>query len=310
MDEPLRAIDLCCGAGGWACAARGLPIEFLVVADLAADCLETWRVNHAQRHANCDRLEVDLSTKEGILAVLGSVESLGVDLVLGGIPCEQISLARSNNSKAVPEVQMDRWYALLDNCLELVRVLRPAWWAIEDVIAIERHLPLPLWFGQAIPHRRMDASEFGPQKRLRSFLGVFPEPRPVPGPRTLGEVLRAGPWRTIPKHEDYERSKRQYYSPGFIRVWEPDQPGYTVMDWGPRHARAAMIEAPDGNLRCLDWQEAAALQGFPEDYLFAASYTRTWKMIAQAIPIQVGRAILAAICQAVETKQTAAGSRQ
>ena len=47
-------------------------------------------------------------------------------------------------------------------------------------------------------------------------------------------------------------------------------------------------------VRVLEWQEAAALQGFPPDYIFAASWSRAWKMVAQAIPVQVGRAILQA----------------
>lgn len=51
----------------------------------------------------------------------------------------------------------------------------------------------------------------------------------------------------------------------------------------------------DGLVRVLEWQEAAALQGYPADYVFAASWSRTWKLVAQSIPIQVRRAILQAI---------------
>ncbi|MBM3956596.1 MAG: DNA cytosine methyltransferase [Gemmatimonadetes bacterium] len=39
----------------------------------------------------------------------------------------------------------------------------------------------------------------------------------------------------------------------------------------------------------------ARLQGFPEDYLFFGSPTAVWKMIGQAVQIDAGRAILAAI---------------
>ena len=37
--EPITAVDLCCGAGGWACAARGLPISIVA----AAVCRQTER---------------------------------------------------------------------------------------------------------------------------------------------------------------------------------------------------------------------------------------------------------------------------
>lgn len=39
------------------------------------------------------------------------------------------------------------------------------------------------------------------------------------------------------------------------------------------------------------------MQGFPDDYLFACGYNRATKMIGQAIQIDVGRAILKAVCR-------------
>ena len=45
----------------------------------------------------------------------------------------------------------------------------------------------------------------------------------------------------------------------------------------------------------MDWQEQAIVQGFPEDFSFVGGLQRTQKMLGQAIPIYVGRAILKAI---------------
>ena len=82
---PLRAIDLCCGAGGWACAARGLPIEFVAVVDLAADALEAWRQNHQPFHPHCRLVNQDLRGRPGSRG-----EELGrIDLIVAGIPCEE-----------------------------------------------------------------------------------------------------------------------------------------------------------------------------------------------------------------------------
>lgn len=92
MNNPIRAIDLCCGAGGWAFASRGLPIHFIAVADIAPDCLETWRANHADDHPGCTVIECDLS--KGTDEVLNAVQGQRVDLVLGGIPCAEISVMR------------------------------------------------------------------------------------------------------------------------------------------------------------------------------------------------------------------------
>lgn len=46
MNTTIRAIDLCAGAGGWACAARGLPITIVAAVDFWRPACETYRLNH------------------------------------------------------------------------------------------------------------------------------------------------------------------------------------------------------------------------------------------------------------------------
>jgi len=296
----LMAVDLCCGAGGWAAAARGLPIEFIAVADIVEDCLETWRINHANDHPRCQIIKADLSTSAGLKSVQKAMAELPVDLVLGGIPCEEISIARAN--KPPDRDTMETWQRLLNGCLALVDELQPRWWCFEDVPAVIKYLPLPLWHGREIPYRIIDAAEYGPQSRVRAFVGQFPEPVPPANNKAcLADVLRPGPYRTLKHVERFKPAKRQYYSAGLMRVLDPRGPSPTIVDWGTRHARGAMIPTDFGPPRLMEWQEAARLQGFPENYVFAASWSRTWKLVAQAIPIYVGRAILAAICEEAGT---------
>lgn len=298
----IRALDLCCGAGGWLCAARGLPVEFVAAADRAADCLETVQLNHAADHPGCRLLQCDLATEEGVAQVLDACRG-GVDLVVGGIPCEQVSTARHGLKESVEG--MRPWHALIDRCFDLVRLLRPRWWCLEDVIQVEKHLPPPLHLGIPFACRRIQASRYGPQRRLRTFVGRFPPPAPPePGPRTLGEILRPGPHRTQPGQAALDRvpdgcgRRSAHIGRTKARVLSPDRPSPCVIsstDLGSRQRRAYMVERGDGLLRQLSWQEMALLQGFPGDYLFAANQGRTSKMVGQAIPIQVGRAILRAI---------------
>lgn len=392
--RPLVAVDLCCGAGGWAVAARGLPIRFAAVADMAADCLETWAINHRAAHPGCRLIECDLSTPDGADAVLSAlqVDRVKVDLVLGGIPCEQVSTARGN--KPLKEGEQERLHALIDHVWRLIQEIRPRYWCIEDVEAIVPHLPTPIGGGLNFEVRKIDASEYGPQARERVFFGVYPWPiaAPKPGPRTLGEVLRPGPYRTLSNLAKYERSRSKWYA-GKVRVQEPDEPGATVISasngrsnergitgtvmprdnyasgrvGGPAAAGPTVMDPSDqgrggrahigvplvgaqarnldaqepsptvtesyrcdertvplarvqdagqpcptvaafngrdghaqpvdqdGLVRVLEWQEAALLQGFDPSYVFAASWSRTWKLVAQAIPIQVGVAVLEAI---------------
>lgn len=302
--KPIRAIDLCCGAGGWAAAARGLPIEWVAVADLASDCLETWRINHAWDHPGVRILQEDLATDMGVCRVLDACEAWA-DLVVGGIPCEEVSCARGAN-KPDPTV-MERWHQLLDNVLGLVKRIGPRWWSIEDVIQVEGHLVTPIEFGSSYPVRRIDASDFGPQRRLRTFIGAFPSDlRARPDRRrTLGECLSPGPFATEPAIESYTVNPpgRNASRVGHdaIRLLDPDRPCFTIMGslgQGSRQRRAFMTRSPTGVARRLTWQECARVQGFPEDYLFAATGAgRLQKMVGQAISVDVGRAILEAVCR-------------
>lgn len=296
--KPLQAIDLCCGAGGWAFASRGLPIRFVAVADIASDCLETWHTNHASDHPGCSIVEHDLSHGTDELTRL--VADHRIDLVLGGIPCAEISPMRQKRpSSAI----MAEWYALLDACLAFADRTDVQFWCFEDVIQIEKLLPLPLFHGKEIPVWRANAAGFGPQSRVRSFIGRFPVPTPRhSAERTLAECLRPGPHLTIRRQEDYERLRYPGQQITLLageqtaRVLAGDAPSPTVLAGGPhrgqRQRRNWMVEDDRGRLRILSFQEFARLQGFPDDALFACGACRAQEMVGQAIPINVGRAIL------------------
>ncbi|MCC6421058.1 MAG: DNA cytosine methyltransferase [Gemmataceae bacterium] len=332
------------------------------MADLAADCLETVELNHQAAHPDMRLVCCDLSTAEGVQAVLDVVGERVVDLVCGAIPCEQVSQARAN--RPLKPGELEALQRLLDRCFDIVRKLRPRWWVFEDVEGILPHLPAPMFDGLNYTVRKIQASDYGPQSRVRVFFGVFPDPaQPEPGPRVLGDILRPGPYRTLPQLRQYKRTASKWYGQGGekrCRVQSPTQASGTVISsqggMGSNAERSAMIplvradqpssavtesfrcderevvhdpwqrERPtdahaasrtvaegsgrgdglpvrqdDQLVRVMEWQEAALLQGFPPNYVFAASWSRTWKLVAQAIPICVGRAILRAIATEHQT---------
>jgi len=300
----LTAIDLCCGAGGWAIASRGLPIEFAAVVDWAPDCLETWRLNHQAAHPEARRLKLDLSHPAAVRRVIEATAGRPVELILGGIPCEQITPLRSGRVRPTA-ADMDELHRLIDNVLTIVRELSPRYWCIEDVVQIERHLPLPLVFGREIPRRRIDAAEFGPQRRRRTYLREFPPPvaDPTDAAMTLGDCLDRGPFLTEPRIDEMASLQKlgshgHHLRGDCYRPLDPDAKAPTIISqiWrGSRSRRCFVVPSPAGP-RVLTWQEAARVQGFPDDFRFGCTATRAAKMIGQAIPIHVGRAILRAIC--------------
>jgi site-specific DNA-cytosine methylase len=277
--SPLRAIDLCCGAGGWIEAARGLPIKFRLAVDWAQDCCLTVKLNHPEVPIVCaDVTRLDYARLRGI------------DLVLGAIPCEQISTAR--NGRKPTDDAMARWHALLDGMLEALLDIDPTWWAIENVIGMRKHLPI------FTPYTVLNARHYSGQDRKRIFVGHFPLPSPpVVSPRkVLADYLQPGPYITTPAilHAT-KRTRHQWYTSGCKRVIPAALPSPTITDFGGRHSRGFLVEMADGRERQLRFEEAADLQGFPSTYLFVGSQTRAWKMVAQAVQIDLARAILQAI---------------
>lgn len=107
----LTAIDVCCGAGGWAVAARGLPIKIVKAYDLQADCLETYAYNHP----GTETVQMDATAIDWI-------KNRGIDIVLGGIPCETVTPARKNRKNPVSARELASWHALIDSLLEGVEI--------------------------------------------------------------------------------------------------------------------------------------------------------------------------------------------
>lgn len=305
----LLALDLCCGAGGWACAARGLPIEFVAVVDIAEECIETWRVNHAATpaHPDCHLICGDLTDANTHRLIKDAIDGRKVDLVLGGIPCEQVSIAR--NSTPISSDTMATWHKLIDSMFGLVAKLKPAFWCFEDVVEVRPHLPCQLDHGIPWQFEVLHSEDYGSaQARKRAFIGDFPVPAPVPENerRTLKDCLLPGPWLCVAHQETYgvvtqKSSRSGRIGRDLVRLLDPEMPSPTIVSSlyrGSRQRRAFQIEAPSGKIRDISWQEAALLQGFPRDYLFATTMTGAAQMIGRAIPIEVGRAILNEVVRA------------
>lgn len=274
----LKAIDICAGAGGWAIAARGLPINIIAAIDWDEDCCATYSYNHPN-------IKV---IKDNVLSH-NFEQYKGIDIFLGSIPCEEISVARQN--KPTTNKQMEKWHTLLDTVLDAVEITEPKYWCLENVQQMKKHLP-PL-----TPYMILDSSQWCAQKRKRIFVGQFPLPKNSEnGDVNLKDCLLPGPY-TIKKRTltCTKISRRQWYTNGYKRVLDTQSKAPTITDFGSRHSRGFCITMPDGRERALQFTEAAKLQGFPDDYVFVSSLTRAWKMVAQAIQINLGRAILEAI---------------
>ena len=274
--KKLRAIDACSGAGGWACAARGLPIEIVAAFDREADALATYKLNHpAVETVLCDVVAQDFARWQG------------VDLILAGIPCETLSPARNNCPPLRRELSELR--ALLKKLLELPAQLNARWYCFEDV------LQLGAWLPRRTPRFQLDAASWSPQSRKRLYVGNTPSPGSGNCVAQLRDVLRPGPHRLSGRIFGKRRPEPNGKSRTTFKPWFPDAKSKTVLGFSSRRDAEMATPHPLG-WRQLEWQELAALQGFPSDYLFIGNPGRVAKMIGQAIQVDTGAAILRALC--------------
>jgi site-specific DNA-cytosine methylase len=271
MNE-LRAIDVCAGAGGWAVAARGLPINIVAAFDREADALKTYALNHPGTETIlCDVVTHNFAKWKGI------------DLILGGIPCEQVSAFRAIHKTKSPEI--DGLAKLITRCLSLPKLLRAPHWCFEDVCQLEKHLPI------LTPHFIVESASFSPQRRRRMFVGSLPCPNGGADERVLEHALRRGPYRIGGRLYGRTPSVNFNNKPRSFYPWMPHKKSPTVFTLNSRRDAEGAVKFRE-HWRQLEWQELAALQGFPDDYIFCGSPSRVTKMIAQAVQIDTARAIL------------------
>jgi len=281
----LRAIDLCCGAGGWSCAARGLPIKI----ELGVDFWDVCRRTHTLNHPRTAFLEADIRRDDICDAILKAVGG-GVDLIVGAIPCEWLTHLRSkamHNEPSAEEMAAER--ATLAAALAIVERLGPRWWCLEDVVQLERELPpgTPCW--------KCSSAVFSAQARRRLYVGKFPPPLfPVASTKMARDVLRPGPYRIGRRAADRELVKSRSFPSDTAYVQGRDEKLRTVTAITSRRDADFVITDPaiPGGRRQIEWQEMAAAQGFPADYVFYGSPGEVAKQIGQAIQIDTGRAIL------------------
>jgi len=276
--KPLIAIDLCAGAGGWAVAARGLPIRIIAAFDLETDYLATYHENHPDVECvQCDVLEHDFSAYRG-----------RVDLVLGGIPCELISVAR----RGTPTDPAKNGFAeLVECCTAIPHEIGAPWYCFEDVREVQFYLPI------MTPGFLLDSGLFSPQRRIRFYAGNVPCPIPAKhDTRTFSDCVRPGPYRRSQRLAGRTPGRASVYNSTQFYPWMPDEKSPTVINLQSRHDNYAAAQMPDGRWRQLEWQELARLQGFPEDYVFIGTPGRVGKQVAQAVQIDTARAILRALC--------------
>ena len=240
------------------------------------------------------------------------------DIVIGGFPCQGFSVANWTRSYSDPRNAL---------YLEMVRVVedkQPRYFIGENVkgllslnkgAAISRIVQDFARAGYSVRYSVLNSADYGvPQLRQRLIIlgtrsDVADQP-PFPPPPTHADPGRsklAGlkPWRcagealkhfpdpadgnAVPNHQ-HSRYKLRFNGHLGHRVVHPDRPAPTVTGRGDDKGGVVVLHHPN-NRRRMTARELAAIQSFPDDFVFCGTTTSAYRQIANALPPILARPI-------------------
>lgn len=304
----MKIISLFSGAGGLDLGLIKAGHTIVWANDIFVDAVATYRRNIGDHVDTRDICEIPSS------------EIPEADVVVGGFPCQGFSVA--NRGRTVSD-ERNKLY------VEMVRVVtekQPKFFVAENVKGL-----VSLGKGEILRRIESDFSDAGyrtvwkvlnsadfgaPQKRMRFvMLGVrndiaqtelfFPPNPSHQDPKSKFRDAKLKPWLTvgealahIPEPEDapnlpnHECSKYKLRFNGHLghRVIDANQPAPTVTGRGDEKGGVVVLHHPN-NHRRMSARELAAVQSFPDDFVFEGTKTSAYRQIANAVPPALGYAI-------------------
>ncbi|WP_271438581.1 DNA cytosine methyltransferase [Pontixanthobacter luteolus] len=304
----MKIISLFSGAGGLDLGLIQAGHEIVWANDIFIDAVETYKLNIG------DHVDIrDISD-------IPSSEIPDADVVVGGFPCQGFSVA--NWGRTVGDSR-NRLYR------EMVRVVsekRPRFFVAENVkglvslgkgAVLENIIKDFTEVGYRTCWKVLNSADYGaPQKRMRFvMLGIredlddngvsFPPKATHQSPDakekqaglkkwlTVGEALAHIPEPEnaphIPNHE-YSKYKLRFNGHLGHRRIDPNLPAPTVTGRGDEKGGVVVLHHPN-NHRRMSARELAAVQSFPDDFVFKGTKTSAYRQIANAVPPKLGLAI-------------------
>lgn len=302
----MKVISLFSGAGGFDLGLIRAGHQIVWANDIYSDAVATYR-----RNIGSHIVEKDIRT-------ISSEEISDGDVVIGGFPCQGFSVA--NWTRTVG----DERNFLYREMVRVIRDKQPRFFVAENVkglvslgngAVVENIVSDFESVGYKTIWKVLNCADYGvPQKRMRFvmlgvrkdiFVGdfIFP-PKPThcaPNMQLTGMV----PWVTVgdalahfpdpdianevPNHT-YSKYKLRFNGHIGHRFIDPKAPAPTVTGRGDEKGGVVVLHHP-GNHRRMSARELAAVQSFPDDFVFEGPRSSAYRQIANAVPPLLGYAI-------------------
>lgn len=315
-------VDLFSGAGGLSCGLTMAGFTPVASVEIMPEAVETYKFNFVETQKYKEDVETrDIRTDEAKQALYDSIGDRHIHLLVGGFPCQGFSLAGNR-------VVTDERNSLYIEMLKIVDHLKPEYIVMENVEGLRSMLNGKIEekiisdykeIGYDINVTVLNSADYGVAQTRRRVIfvgnrigGTNYHPKPfMEKYKTLGEEIE----RFMSLEEDKsinhifsrhteDMKKRIMEIPegmslygNYSDAWKKspwDKPSCTVKE---NHGGVNLHPKLP---RVLTPRELAALQSFPDDFIFKGS--KKWQLvqIGNAVPPLLGRAIGNAVQFALE----------
>lgn len=320
-------IDLFAGAGGLSCGMVMAGFTPIASVEIMKEAVETYKYNFIEKKQFDELVETkDIREERVKNEIYEKIKGLEIDVIAGGFPCQGFSMAGNR-------VVDDERNSLYLEMLEIVKNVKPKVIVMENVEglrtmlggAVEKKIIKDYEnIGYKINVTTLNAADYGvPQIRKRViFIGnrintKNYHPKPILKPnnyKTLGSCIEkymnikedALINHIFTKHNDEMKEKIKNTEEGkslygnYSDAWKKspwDKPSCTVKE---NHGGVNLHPKLP---RVLTPRELAALQSFPDDFIFKGS--KKWQLvqIGNAVPPLLGKAVGMSVKKMLDEKK-------
>lgn len=333
MHTPLTYIDLFSGAGGLSLGFEQAGFQQLLSVEMEPDYCQTYRTNFPHHQL----LQKDLTTLTE-QDLINRLNGKSVDLVIGGPPCQGFSMA----GKIGRTFTDDPRNHLFKEFVRIVKIVRPCFFVMENVARLYTHnsgktrteiIQAFQNIGYSVECKVLNAADFGvPQIRSRViFIGrrdkgkiSFPEPFQI-SHHTVGSAIGHFPKLAagesdphVVNHEAMNHSAQMLEKMAFVKnggnrndIPEPLRPKTGDIRKYIRYDSNKPAVCITGDMRkvfhyeqnrALTVRELAALQSFPDNFVFCGNKIAQQQQVGNAVPPLLAKAIAKSILKMSENE--------
>ncbi len=310
-----KFIDLFSGAGGLSCGLVMAGFTPVASVEIMPEAVETYKYNFVNKKAFNEKVETrDIRTQEVKEELYKTIGNQHIDLIVGGFPCQGFSMAGNR-------VISDPRNSLYLEMLEIVKNVKPDYVVMENVEGLRTMLDGKVEtqiindykeIGYEINVTTLNAADYGvaQQRKRVIFIGnrignknYHPKPLYEPNNyKTLGSAI----YKFMNIDEDKsinhvftrhteDMKKRLANVPegsslfkNYSDSWKKspwDKPSCTIKE------NHGAVNIHPKLPRVLTAREIAAIQSFPDDFIFQGA--KKWQLvqIGNAVPPLLGKAI-------------------